>query len=501
MPSVRMLTNYVISGKPYSSGDIVSVDSTTLSQLVAAKIADNDADALIRAGVENEIVQYVSADSKKSYLQSFDKNKFNSLISKLKVKVNQPNLFEASIMDDPPTVTIGGDNTGSTISNSVFYGLDNPLIHVSCGIKVEYAVHGRDVFRAIDDGLILGGVVTIITDASEVEFDLQCPISKYFQLVVDGKRASNQTYSMTVSAGNLRKIAKVDFGFRKIRKISLISATQDVAGIYINKNYTLFPVPNPDIKMINIIDSYGFNGYYGWNGQSVNQDLMAAIGVDGCSQSAYGATGYLARGGNRNFIERLTLNAELYEYDVILTNGGINDVNNNATLTAIDDYYHKCNELFPNALLISTGPWCPSAALVVSDVKYKNVNNKILESISKYGNQYIFLDTLTGSIKTSWGLLFDGSKYNLTLTNSINDVNNNPYALFTGSGHVIADGSHGVSPTPGTGDGNSNLYISEDGTHPTISDNSEFYGLDSGKCYISKWIYEKVKLAINKFPL
>ena len=409
---------------------------------------------------------------------------FPKLMSLLKCKLSRLTPMELPAMTKPPIFSVGADYAGSSIPKSVFYPLIDNRIYKSNKFIVQYNTQGRDVFRSFDDGGE-NTVITFVTDAPKFELDVQAQTTFSTPLIIDGIRAKNTAYSAKVASGNVRKIMKFDFGFSKIRKISFMGG-YNIAGIYINQAYKLLPVNTPTLSMFNLADSYGGGGYYGYASKSTDLDLSAAIGIDGSAGSQIGGTGYNSRGNNKYkiAIERLQdYITNGYEPNIISTFLGINDLGDAASIKAVNAYFQYCKSISPDILHIVTGPWAPQANQVVAQPKYKLMNKAILEALVANNLNYIFLDTLTGSIETSWGTVFDGSQYNIGGV-----VDNNPNAVFTGSGNIL-----------GTGLGNTYLYIMPDNVHPTDSRYSKNFGLDSGRAYLSKWVYNSVKQAINYY--
>lgn len=530
--TVRLLQNYTLSGVPYKAGDLVSIDSTLATQLSAAKVTDSTIAAINEAIAEGKSLRYPGNESL-TYGKSLPASGssiinvntladippgasgvyqlatgkvisatltgagINDTINYLKTKMSVQTPMELAAIGTPPTLLNGADFAGSTISGSVFYPISDNRIYKSKKLTVQYNTQGRDVYASNTGGVEM---VTFITDAPEFELDVQAQTIFSTPMLIDGVRASDTPFSVTVASGNIRKLMKFTFAYRKVRRISF-EVTVNIAGIYIGGNYSLKPVTAPNITMLNLADSYGGGGYYGW-AKSSDQDLAAAIGLEGAANSQIGGTGYAAVGSGpyQTFIQRLQEHvADGYSPSILAPFGGINDLGDTASISAVNSFYAWVKANLPNSLIIATGPWAPQANQVVAQPKYTTMNNAIKAALAANGLSYIFLDTLTGSIVTSWGTVFDGSQYNLVNTGAESDVHNNPNAVFTGSGHTINDGSAGVSPTIGVGAGNSNLYISTDLTHPTLGSNSSNNGLDSGRAYLSKWVYNSVKQAVMAY--
>lgn len=74
--TIRLLTDIILSGVPYKSGDLVSITDLTATQLVAGKFADDNAEAIARAVTEGEIIQYPDVDAinyNRSYPESINR--------------------------------------------------------------------------------------------------------------------------------------------------------------------------------------------------------------------------------------------------------------------------------------------------------------------------------------------------------------------------------------------------------------------------------------------
>lgn len=66
--TVRLLSDYILSGVPYKSGDLVSIDSTLATALAAGGIVDNNSAAIVQANIEQEIVNFPAIDGVKNNL-------------------------------------------------------------------------------------------------------------------------------------------------------------------------------------------------------------------------------------------------------------------------------------------------------------------------------------------------------------------------------------------------------------------------------------------------
>jgi hypothetical protein len=60
--TVRLLSNYTLSGVPYAAGDLVSIGDTLATQLNTGKIVDSTEAAITQAEAEGKAIQYPAID-------------------------------------------------------------------------------------------------------------------------------------------------------------------------------------------------------------------------------------------------------------------------------------------------------------------------------------------------------------------------------------------------------------------------------------------------------
>jgi hypothetical protein len=413
--------------------------------------------------------------------------KATEVIQYLRGRINGLNNLDAAPMSTPPVMTIGADYAGSTVSGSVFIPIIDTRILKTRDMNVSYNTAGRNVYQTYTSSAGVGCAITFVTDADVFEIDVQAQPTFATQMLIDGVRANDTGYSVTVASGNVRKVIKFTMGSRKVREYTIF-ANYNIAGLFIHPKYQLIPVQSSKINMFYIGDSYSTGGYYGFP-SGHEQDLTEAVGWRAIAGSGVGGSGY--KKGSVVFLERLKAQVDSENPpSVLATFGGLNDATGlilSEVVSSIDDYYTYVEKTLPHALVISVGPYAPQATQVTTQPGYKAVNDALKERLERSSLSYIYLDALRGSILTSWGTVFDGSQFDIN-----NNEDNNPNAVFTGSGNVT-----------GSGAGNTYLYISADSTHPTTASAAVVAGLPgtaSGIAYLSKWVYHCVKSAINAYP-
>lgn len=287
---------------------------------------------------------------------------------------------------------------------------------------------------------------------------------------------------ISASAGNIRKCILVDFGFSKMRTITLITGGH-YSGVNLPPNYRLYNVKKPAITALMFGDSIGaYSGIYDFQ-HSLGLDLFAAIGLSGCTSSSIGGTGYQNRGAGPYMtpLERLTARVNQgtsYIPDVLYMQTAINDSTNMETsllasiTTEVTNFYNYCSTVLPNTLIIANGSWGSNPVQVIAHPGHVQIGLLVLARLQAGNNPFIFLDFLNGSIITSWGIIYDGS---------------------------IEQVSYSYHPDSVITLGNFSQYIQSD-PHPTSPElgfgESESW---TGTVYASKWVLNAVRQALNSY--
>lgn len=252
-----------------------------------------------------------------------------------------------------------------------------------------------------------------------------------------------------------------DFGTAEFRNI-VISGQADVcyfSDICVETGATVEPydfmAERGNATMCAVGDSY-----QGYNSDYISFMEMTAflIGCEGITETGRGSTGYQRNAGNVGWAaveaERLAFVAAQLA-DLILVQMGINDdiprdsINPGGTNPDMDTVdailqtltaYRTAN---PTALMVVQGPWAPNQVFAQQEgSKYRVIMDRIEEVMPMVGGDYIILNNIFGTWKTSWGTERPTPRG----------------AYQTGTGN---EGNP-------QGDGNGDTWVNPDGTHPTV---------------------------------
>ncbi|KPF47834.1 hypothetical protein IP87_00270 [beta proteobacterium AAP121] len=254
---------------------------------------------------------------------------------------------------------------------------------------------------------------------------------------------------------------RFDLGSRATREISVYArSSQGPCALVVDAQDTLLPWDrSAEAAMGAMADSYG-----GAPGQVFSTggplwEAAARLGIAHIDINAIGGTGYApnsvpGRGNPGDAFEARLPSCVRALPDLFITAGGINDNNSQALFpyasaqaardgfeAAVRSYYRALRNALPQAVLVGLGPWAPRESVppvATALAKAEAVRN----ALSEVGGPWIFLDNLRGGWTSSAGAGSAGG---------------GPWQ--TGTGTVAAP----------TGQGNGDLYISADGTHPTTA--------------------------------
>ena len=286
-------------------------------------------------------------------------------------------------------------------------------------------------------------------------------------LVVDGKYMAYQNIATTSSGAplsNYNCFTRFDFGYRATRRISLYGwSTQGACALAIAPGDQIEPwVRSTSPSMCVMADSYGGARGANWNMGGPFFEAAAALGIPHIDLNAIGGTGYAPNNTNDEtrqpgnaFGPRLpdSVNAAP---DLFFTAGGINDNNSFAAPplynsaaqalasfnNAVYGYYRSLRASLPNSVLAAMGPWAPRESIPPNPVELSKLQT-IRAALQSVGGPWIFLDNLNGGWSNSAGASSPATGRGWQ----------------TGTGKL--DAPHG--------DGNADIYISADGTHPTLA--------------------------------
>lgn len=306
-------------------------------------------------------------------------------------------------------------------------------------------------------------------------------------LLVDGELAAPQLIRTQLNQGtpgsalgNFDTFVRFELGTRAERRIALHArSTLGPKAIAVRQGDRLSPWDrSAEPSMVVQADSYGqaWSGAYGTGGIFVEAALR--LGIPHVDVDAIGGTGYAPNNTNadtRNpgnaFVARLPGLLRGEAPDLFIAAGGINDNNSfaapplydsaDAARAAFDGavarYYADLRAALPQAVIVGLGPWLPDATFRPEVARSKA--DTVLAALQRTAGPWIFVDNLAGGWRTSNGATASGTPWQ------------------TGSGHEGAP----------RGDGNGDLYVGPDGTHPNVA----------GVSYLAQQLADALKAALQ----
>lgn len=346
---------------------------------------------------------------------------------------------QVPVSASPPTVTVTNDTTVTTMTNvvtlpGVSYTSIMPndykkFTALGAG-EIPATIGGSGSLSGFQAGWIPGSAGSNRTQAvtldflfDGVEFELGLhQASTSYRLRVDGQYLTKypQTLGGTQNAyGNV----KVTFPAAAVRHISveLYASSQVWTGLWMHKTDTMLPTSKPARRLVIVGDSYGGGAYSSAIGTFVNylgQGLGFTDTVNGC----VGSTGWLANGTSTNLATRLQTDViDQKPTDVIITLGYNDTAFTPTQITAqVTGVLASIRAGLPKLRTLTvTGPLFP-------------------------GNKITLYTPIHGAIKA-------GSAAADVFVDTLG------VPIFTGTGNTGALQN----------DGNGDLYIGPDATHPT----------------------------------
>ncbi len=343
--------------------------------------------------------------------------------------------------------------------------------------------HRRDLWTARGGAVIASRVVHPVqrqhpaeTQGSDgvcglhFEFDgsafevLVAGIGANFTLLIDGQYAASRVIRTTLSPNDpgasfvTNTFVRFDLGTRAPRRISLYAlSTQGPCAIATGPNDSLQPWDRSgEASFATMADSYGGGSGPKWIGGPF-WEAAALLGMPHPDLDHIGGTGYARNGGSDHarlagnaFLARLATNVNARP-DLFLTAGGINDNNSVAMfpyasaadaragfVAEVNAYYTELRARLPDSILVAVGPWTPRQSIPTDPIALSK-SETIKAALQAVGGLWVFLDNLHGGWVTSAGASAPADS---------------PWQ--TGTGTVAAP----------RGDGNGDMYVSRDGTHP-----------------------------------
>ncbi|MCA3186851.1 SGNH/GDSL hydrolase family protein [Cupriavidus sp.] len=336
------------------------------------------------------------------------------------------------VMASPPIITCGTANMPSTIANSTLIAPDNPALRYN-GTLVQAGPLHPDNTLVRNIAVNYGGLgrgsnvlhIDFVTDAPVFEILVKGNVEiSAHRILVDGAYAATTPVSYP-DDGNLY-LTRVDFqGERKARHIRIETNDMRFGGIRVGQGDTVSAAPaQGNVRAIALGDSVteGMSGH-GYSFENYATRLGYEMGWKDMYVSGVGSTGYLAAPSTKlKLRDRLATDVYPFNPHVILIAAGINDapfppdaLQAEAALL-FDDIKAK----LPNTIVFVLGPWSPGSTHVIQ-------RDAIKAAVGGRAN-FHFID----NVGEQWQ---------------------------TGSGNV-------ANPK---GDGNGDVYVSADGTHPTLA--------------------------------
>ncbi|WP_423194020.1 SGNH/GDSL hydrolase family protein [Cupriavidus sp. H18C2] len=355
-------------------------------------------------------------------------------------------------MTSPPIVTPGTPNMPTTIANGVLIAPGDPALRFS-GTMVQNGTVHPDQLLMKNIAVNYGGLgrgsnvlyIDFVTDAPVFEILVKgnVEISRH-RILVDGAYVSGTPVGYP-DDGNLY-LTRVDFqGARKTRHIRIESNDMRFGGLYVAPGDKVTAVPTlGNVRAIALGDSVT----EGMSGQGDSFDNYASrlgyiMGWKDMYVSGVGSTGYLAAPSTKlKFRDRMETDVYPFNPHVILIAGGINDApfTQQALQAEAATLFDEIATRLPNTTVFVLGPWSPGSTHVEQ-------RDAIRAAVGQRAN-FHFID----NIAEQWQ---------------------------TGTGNV-------ANPK---GDGNGDIYVSADGTHPTLA----------GHIYLADKVAAAMRAVIGKF--
>ena len=308
-------------------------------------------------------------------------------------------------------------------------------------------------------------------------------IDVYATLMVDGQYATPRFISTQLVGGlagaplnQPNTYVQFDLGSRASRKISLYArSSQGPCAFATAAQDSLSAWDRSDEPvMFGMADSYAGSFSPNWAGVGIFHEAALAMGIPHVDINGIGGTGYAQNNVFSNagdtFGARIASMTQVPS-DLFLTAGGINDNNWLALFpystaeaarlgfeAAVQRYFRDLRAALPGTVLAATGPWQPDVSRY-PDLALHKVD-AIASALAAVAGPWVLLDNLRGSWLNSAGARSPAATG----------------AWQTGTGNVAIR----------KGDGNGDLYVSADSTHPS----------EAGASYLGQQIAQNLRAAI-----
>lgn len=392
-----------------------------------------------------------------SYSIAKKANKANQLS-----RIASPSLLKpyTKTMSTPPTVTIGVSSGASVIANSVavspiLSGTELRSVYKYLGIPIRADWNGTSYAGSFPDrefvknNSVTNGTgispisVSFCYDGSEFEFTTKGLTSNKYNILVDEGSGAEYVFSTAQngppSGGGLYK-THVNFGSRKLRRVTIEISGTYFGTVYRGPNDTIFPISEPNkIKAV----WFGDSNVEGTGAPSPHESMCAVaskmLGWDTWLAGS-GGTGFVNPGltGRVKFGDRLDTDVIQLSPDIVIVIGGNNDDNGTYTDQQIEDevrnFFTQLKTKLPSTQIIALTNIAKSGSVSTGQTTVNTIMRNVL------------LPMKIPTIDPINGITYGKNAENLSGT-----LGN----WFTGGGNVSAPQATG----------NASFYVSADGSH------------------------------------
>lgn len=267
-----------------------------------------------------------------------------------------------------------------------------------------------------------------------------------YQMLVDGRPIAE---NLGTTPTNTTSWTKFAFGSRAVRNITLYAVGQ-IGCLAIGVNDSISPViRSSDLAVVFHGDSYlqALGQHTPIGGPAGEAAYLA--GIPNIWGAGFGGAAYLRPGPSSNAAGAFPDLSAVTNCDLWHCSLGLNETRASGPPAAFDaavlSYFKAVRNAFPDAVIAATGSWAPQESMA-STASRTDIGTAVVAQLGSIAGPWVFIDNLTGNWRNSSGAT--GRTANTSASSG---------TWQTGEGNVGAP----------TGQGNGDLYISADGTHPS----------------------------------
>jgi lysophospholipase L1-like esterase len=409
-------------------------------------------------GAEDYLVDPVSSSSLATITRNAAVTRINN--PRVNTVMSPAPTITTSLTHDATLTTAYGWNGGSGGSTIYDPPAGNGPFNYSGGVPSQNGFGGVQMLAATYDTgsfrtMVVSRMETVV-DAVKVEFQLFCfQANARFRVIVDGQYASlAETTPASVSNTSYVVLDFTAAGGRKVRRVIIESYQISYGSIMsVGPTATMQKPGGAVKKMCVVADSWGV----GTASTILNcfpQYLGDLLGIANVENNGVPATGYLANNGGANLTARQRIVPDVVPFapDLLLITMGFNDATSNTTaLQALQT----------------------EVTLTLQTVRQQPVLANIPIIVCPFGGNHFNTITFPTEAAIQAGVTASGSPF----TYFIPTVNGPNGPWMTGTGNTSAP----------AGNGNCDIYISSDGTHPN----------DAGHAFLASRLCDEImRLAV-----